>query len=255
MKIIHFLFFVLLVSCSPPQTKVEVPKSTDKVFTYEGKTLSEYEIQEAIRSTYDFANLGKYASSNKVPSAKEKKVIFMGNSIVEGWAGIDKPFFGDNNYLGRGISGQTSQQMLLRFRDDVINLYPKAVVINAGTNDIAENTGPYNADFTFSNIISMAQLAEANGIIPILSSVLPADEFIWRKELGNPSAKIIQLNGRLKAFAQQNNWVYLDYHSKLANERGGLDPKLAEDGVHPTLYAYKIMEGVAEEAVEKAFKK
>ena len=250
MKIFHFLFLVVLISCSTPQT--ETPKEADKTFTYEGKTLSEFQIREAIRSTYDFANLAKYAPSNKGIMGSRKKVIFMGNSIVEGWVSADNRFFIDNNFLGRGISGQTSQQMLLRFRDDVINLRPEAVVINAGTNDIAENTGPYNVDFTFSNIISMAQLAEANDIIPILSSVLPADEFIWRKELGDPSVKIKQLNGRLKAFAQQNNWVYMDYHSKLTNEKGGLDPKLAEDGVHPTLYAYRLMEGVANEAIAKA---
>lgn len=252
MKFIPFLFLAIIISCSAPPA--EKPKEIDKTFTYEGKTLSEYQIQEAIRSTYDFANLGKYAASNAGLAASTRKVIFMGNSIVEGWASIDKRFFKDNDYLGRGISGQTSQQMLLRFRNDVINLYPKAVVINAGTNDIAENTGPYNVDFTFSNIISMAQLAEANGIIPILSSVLPADEFVWRKELGDPSIKIKQLNGRIKAFAQQNNWVYLDYHSKLTNEKGGLDPKMAEDGVHPTLYAYRLMEGVANEAIEKALR-
>lgn len=253
MKPFYFLCLVLLVSCNPPQT--ETPKPEDKNFTYEGKTLSEFQIREAIRSTYDFANLAKYASNNASQTTGEKKVIFMGNSIVEGWAHTDKRFFADNNFLSRGISGQTSQQMLLRFRDDVLKLYPKAVVINAGTNDIAENTGPYNVDFTFSNIISMAQLAEANGIIPILSSVLPTDGFPWRKRLGNPSVKVKQLNGRLKAFAQQNNWVYLDYHAKLTNEKGGLDPNLAKDGVHPTLYAYRLMEGVATEAVAKALSK
>ena len=251
MKPFYFLCFAILFSCNSPQK--EAPKPEEKTFTFEGKTLSEFQIRKAIRSTYDFANLARYAPSNESLIGSRKKVIFMGNSIVEGWVATDNRFFKDNNYLGRGISGQTSQQMLLRFRNDVITLRPKAVVINAGTNDIAENTGPYNVDFTFSNIISMAQLAEANGIIPILSSVLPADEFVWRKELGNPSVKIKQLNGRLKAFAQQNNWVYLDYHSKLTNEKGGLDPKLAEDGVHPTLYAYRLMEGVADEAIAKAF--
>lgn len=250
MKPFYFLCLALFISCNPSKTEVEQPE--EKTFTYEGKTLTEFQIQEAIRSTYDFANIAKYANSNRSQTSGRKTAIFMGNSIVEGWANTDKRFFEDNNFLCRGISGQTSQQMLLRFRNDVVNLHPKAVVINAGTNDIAENTGPYNVDFTFSNIISMAQLAEANGIIPILSSVLPADEFIWRKELGNPSTKIIQLNGRLRAFAQQNNWVYLDYHSKLVNEKGGLDPRSAEDGVHPTLYAYRIMEGVATKAVKKA---
>lgn len=253
MKSLYFICLVMLIACNPPQT--ETPKQEDKTFTYEGKTLSEFQIREAIRSTFDFANLEKYAILNKSRGAPGKKAIFMGNSIVEGWEGIDKRFFEDNNFLCRGISGQTSQQMLLRFREDVINLRPKAVVINAGTNDIAENTGPYNVGFTFSNIISMAQLAEANGIIPILSSVLPADEFVWRKELGNPSVKIIQLNNRLKTYAQQNNWVYLDYHSKLKNERNGLDPELAKDGVHPTLHAYRLMETVATAAVEKALSK
>jgi len=253
MKSLYFICLVMLIACNPPQK--ETPKQEDKTFTYEGKTLTEFQIREAIRSTFDFANLKRYASANKHRLAPGRTAIFMGNSIMEGWESTDKRFFEDNNFLCRGISGQTSQQMLLRFRDDVIKLRPKAVVINAGTNDIAENTGPYNVDFTFSNIISMAQLAEANGIIPILSSVLPADEFVWRKELGNPSVKIMQLNDRLKAYAQQNNWIYLDYHSKLKNERNGLNPELAKDGVHPTLHAYRLMGTLATAAVEKALSK
>lgn len=203
----------------------------------------------------DFAFLKRYSPYNKyiaAPAKGENRVVFMGNSIVEGWVHADSTFFLDNKFIGRGISGQTSPQMLLRFRQDVIDLQPKVVIINAGTNDIAENTGPYDPDYTFGNIVSMAQLAQANGIIPVLSSVLPASDFPWRKELGNPSTKILPLNKRIKAYAKQNNLVYLDYNTALTNDIGGMDTELAADGVHPTLKGYKIMEELAQEAVAKA---
>jgi len=205
----------------------------------------------------DFAYLKRYSPHNKfiaAPAKGENRVVFMGNSIVEGWVHADSTFFLDNQFIGRGISGQTSPQMLLRFRQDVIDLQPKVVIINAGTNDIAENTGPYDADYTFGNIVSMAQLAQTSGIIPVLSAVLPASDFPWRKDFGNPSKKILPLNKRIKAYAEQNNLVYLDYNTALTNKIGGMDEELASDGVHPTLKGYKIMEELAMEAIAKALK-
>ena len=202
----------------------------------------------------DFAYLKRYKPYNKyiaAPAPTENRVVFMGNSIVEGWVNADSTFFLENQFIGRGISGQTSPQMLLRFRQDVIDLQPKMVIINAGTNDIAENTGPYDEAYTFGNIVSMAQLAQAHGITPILSAVLPASDFPWRKDFGSPANKILLLNKRIQTYALNNNLVFLDYHLALKNEIGGMNADLAADGVHPTLKGYKIMETLAKEAVER----
>ena len=131
-------------------------------------------------------NLDRYAEANAAlpaPAKGEKRVVFIGNSITDGWPNAHPDFFKSNNYVGRGISGQTSPQLLSRFRQDVINLKPVAVLINIGTNDVAQNTGPYNEEFTLGNIMSMAELADANGIKVILSSVTPAGEYPWRKEI------------------------------------------------------------------------
>ena len=167
----------------------------------------------------------------------------MGNSITEGWWNNDSLFFKNNGFIGRGISGQTTAQMLVRFRADVINLKPKAVVILAGTNDIAQNNGYISQENILGNIISMTELAKANHIDVILCSVLPAYDFGWRKGL-EPADKIIELNKMIKAYADRNGFTYIDYHSQLADERGGLPEKYSKDGVHPTLDGYKIMEKI-----------
>jgi len=200
----------------------------------------------------DWAQFGRYAEANKtvkVPS----KVVFMGNSITDGWWPNDSTFFINNQYVDRGISGQTTSEMLVRFRADVINLKPKAVVILAGTNDIAQNNGYISLENAFGNIVSMVELAKANNIKPILCSVMPAYEFGWRKGL-EPAGKIIKLNAMIKAYADKNKIVYVDYHSALADERGGLPEKYSNDGVHPTLEAYKIMETIVQKAITKVIK-
>jgi len=201
----------------------------------------------------DWANLKRYAKANKKlgpPSEGEKRVVFMGNSITESWAVIDSSFFKENkSFIDRGISGQTSSQMLLRFRQDVIDLKPAIVVILAGTNDIAENTGPISLKDIFGNIVSMVQLAEMNKIKVILSSVLPAYDFPWHPGL-NPAEKIVKLNSMLKSYCDENNIKYVDYYSKMADERGGLDKRYTNDGVHPTIAGYKIMDGIIEEAIK-----
>lgn len=197
----------------------------------------------------DWANFGRYEAANKTVKTPSK-VVFMGNSITEGWWNNDSLFFKTNGYIGRGISGQTTSQMLVRFRADVINLKPKAVVILAGTNDIAQNTGYISVENVMGNIISMAELAKANRIDVILCSVLPAYDFSWRKGL-EPAGKIVELNKMIKAYADRNKLTYVDYHSALKDERNGLPEKYSNDGVHPTLEGYKIMEKIISPALKK----
>lgn len=197
----------------------------------------------------EFANLAKYAEKNK--NVKPPKALFYGNSITEGWVNTMPDFFSKNNYEGRGISGQTSAQLLLRFRQDVIDLKPKILIIKIGTNDIAENNGPYSEKFTLDNIESMVEIAKQNKIKVILASVLPASEYVWRKSITNVAEKIISLNKGILKLALKHKIPYLDYHSKLKNSIGGLDKDLAEDGVHPTLKCYEIMAKMAKEAIEK----
>jgi acetyl esterase/lipase/lysophospholipase L1-like esterase len=219
---------------------------------------AQYQIQEFERMKTDFANLAKFKEANRLVAVKNalaNRVVFLGNSITEAWVRMDSSFFINNNFIGRGISGQTSVQTLLRFRQDVLSLNPKAVVIQIGTNDIAENTGPYNEDYTFGNIQSMAEIAKANGIKVILASILPATKFEWRLSLGDRSAMIVALNNRIKAYAVANKIQYIDYHSTLKNNQNGMNPDMAPDGVHPTLKAYKIMEEMAQKEIKIALKK
>lgn len=200
----------------------------------------------------DWVNLKKYARSNErlgSPAVGEKRVVFMGNSITESWAVIDSSFFKENEYIGRGISGQVSSQMLLRFRQDVIDLKPTLVVILAGTNDIAENAGPITLKDIVANIISMTELAHENNIKVIISSVLPAYDFPWRQGL-QPAKKIIMLNSMIKTYCDKNNISYVDYYSKMVDERKGLDKKYTNDGVHPTYDGYKIMESLVQTAIK-----
>lgn len=205
----------------------------------------------------DWPWLSKYkdANANLIASGqKENKVVFLGNSITENWYNIDSAFFKRNNYIGRGIGGQVSGQMLVRFREDVINLHPKIVVILAGTNDIAENRGPITIENSFGDIVSMVELARVNGIKPILCSVLPASDFPWHHGL-NPAPKIIQLNKMLKEYANKNHISYVDYWSAMVNGKDGLKAKWAQDGfVHPNLIGYKVMEPLVKAAIDKALK-
>lgn len=197
----------------------------------------------------DWAQFGRYAEANKSVETPTR-VVFMGNSITDGWWNTDSLFFQNNRYIGRGIGGQTTAQMLVRFRADVIDLQPKAVVILAGTNDIAQNNGYIAPENILGNIISMAELAKANNIDVVLCSILPAYEYGWRKGL-EPADKIIALNKMIKEYAGRHNLTYVDYHSALKDERNGLPEKYSKDGVHPTMDGYKIMERLISEALEK----
>lgn len=217
--------------------------------------LSFAEVCQLSAQKEDWANLKRYAEAN-VQLGQEKnsgkRVVFMGNSITAGWVSTHPDFFRTNGYIGRGIGGQTSYQFLVRFREDVIRLKPAVVVINAGTNDVAENTGPYNEEYTFGNIVSMVELAKANHIKVILTSVLPAAYFKWRPEVPNVPAKIEALNARLKAYAAENKITYVDYYSQMVHgEDKALNPAYTKDGVHPTAEGYDVMEALIKKAIDK----
>lgn len=201
----------------------------------------------------DWANFKKYADQNTSvpPKAKgEKRVVFLGNSIFEGWLKLRPDFFAGKPYYDRGISGQTTPQMLLRFYDDVVALHPDVLVLKCGINDIAQNTGPYDQQKTLNNIKAIAQLARANKIKIILCSVLPANDFKWRPGL-EPADKVIELNAAIKKFADENDFFYLDLYSSVVDENKGMKKEYANDGVHPTVEGYKILEPLVEEAIRK----
>jgi len=199
----------------------------------------------------DWANLERYRSENinlQELKEEESRVVFMGNSITEGWVKMSPEFFSDNNFVGRGISGQTTPQMVLRMRQDVLDLNPKAVVILAGTNDIAGNTGPMTLDEIMGYIKSMAEIAHSNGVKVILSSVLPAHEYSWKPGM-QPNIKIPALNKMIEDYSKESGHYYLDYFSAMVDDRNGLPKKYAEDGVHPTVLGYKVMEPLVLKAV------
>lgn len=201
----------------------------------------------------DWANLNRYKEENLnlgLPADNEYRIVFMGNSITEGWLQLDPDFFKDKPYINRGISGQTTPQMLVRFRQDVVNLKPKVVVILAGTNDIAGNTGPSTLEMIADNIASMAEIAKANNIKVILCSVLPAYDYPWKPGL-NPSKKIIELNKWIKDYSIKNEIVYADYFSAMVDENNGLRKEYSEDGVHPNLRGYKVMAPIIENVIQR----
>lgn len=205
----------------------------------------------------DWPNLKKYSQANaklSKPEPSKKRVVFMGNSITENWVKFHGEFFEQNLYVGRGISGQTSAQMLIRFRPDVIDLDADVVVIHAGTNDIAANRGPVTLEHIAGNIFSMAELAKANGIKVVLASVLPANSYSWRPAI-YPADKIIALNTMIKAYADKNNIVYLDYYSSMVDNNKGLKKEYGRDSVHPNLAGYQVMEPLVNKAIKQAIKK
>lgn len=203
----------------------------------------------------DWANLNRFREANELlgPARTcDDRVVFMGNSITEGWINQVPEFFAEEKqYINRGIGGQTTPQMLLRFRQDVLDLWPKVVVILAGVNDIAGNTGPSSLEMIEDNIHSMTELAQAHGIQVVLCSVLPAYDFPWRKGL-EPAPKIVELNRRIKDYASKTGVVYCDYFTAMADERNGLPEELSGDGVHPNKEGYAIMQPIVENAIARA---
>ena len=204
----------------------------------------------------DWAALTKYQKENELlppPTRKEKRVVFLGSSIFEFWKQKDPEYFIRNTYVDRGISGQISPQLLIRFRQDVINLKPKAVIILAGSNDIAGNTGHVTIDKIMDNIKSMAELARLHHIKVILCKYLPVYEYPWNKQI-KAADIIVDLNEKIETYAKERNYTILDYWTPLVDERKGQRAELTVDGVHPNLAGYKIMEGVTDVAIKKALK-
>jgi len=202
----------------------------------------------------DWANLERYRQENKVfqiYGSDKNRVVFMGNSITEGWGHHHPEFFKNKSYINRGISGQTTPQMLVRFKQDVVALNPKVVVICAGTNDIAGNTGPSTLKMIVDNISSMAEIALTNNIKVVIASVHPAFDYPWKPGL-KPNEKIPVLNKLLKSYCEKNEIVYLDYFSAMVDDKNGLRSDLGSDGVHPNKKGYQIMAPLAEAAIIKA---
>lgn len=204
----------------------------------------------------DWFGFNRYKSDNEkiIASKQYPEVVFMGNSITDNWAYFHPDFFTENNYCGRGIGGQTSAQMLVRFTADVIDLHPKAVVIMAGTNDVAHNDLYVEPEHVIENIVAMCELAKANGIVPIISSIPPCNEFCWRKEIKNAGQTIVDLNKALRAYAKKNGFVYVDYHSALADRDNAFPLTLSNDGCHPLPDTYFTMETMVKRAIKEALK-
>ena len=234
------LFFLITYTISA-QSKIEAGKYEDL------KNSPKISIAGG-GSLMDWANLNFYHERNQslMTVSDPNRVVFIGNSITESWRIFDEKFFIDNSFINRGIGGQTSPQMLLRFRSDVVNLKPKSVVIMAGTNDIAKNTGPISIKNTAENIISMAVIALTNNINVYICSTLPAIDFLWSPKM-EPAPKIIKLNSILKKYCNDNNITYVDYYSSMVDKNGGLkvpEYTAENDLVHPNLAGYKVMEKI-----------
>ena len=239
-----------------PETKAPaVPAQSAPALVPAPKPVDDYWKKHDEQMKVDFGWLARFKEADLAlapPAAGENRVVFMGDSITEGWH-FDGPTgsFVGKPYINRGISGQTSPQMLVRFRQDVIALQPMVVVILAGTNDIAGNTGPMTLEQTEDNLASMADLAAANRIRVVLCSVLPAYDFPWKQGLV-PAPKILAINAWMKAYADLKGYVYVDFHSAMKDARDGLPANLSGDGVHPQPAGYAIMTPLVEAGIQKA---
>ena len=201
----------------------------------------------------DWPYLNKYKIANALLEntfSEKDRIVFMGDSITEFWTTLCPEFFAEKQYINRGISGQTTPQMLVRFRADVINLKPKLVVLLAGANDIAENTGHSSLEMITNNIFSMAELAEAHDIKVILCSVLPALFFPWNTKI-HPAEKILNLNKMIEKYATEKEHFYLDYYSAIVDKNKGLTEDYSDDGMHPNKTGYLVMNTIVEEAITK----
>lgn len=233
-----------------PATKASTSAVPDKTQPQPGRDA--YWTKHDQQLLVDFGDLAYFKADNAAlpPVAPgEDRVVFMGDSITHGWP-LDSMFPG-KPYINRGISGQTTPQMLVRFRQDVIDLHPQVVVILGGTNDLAENTGPMTLEQTENDLASMADLAAANHIRVVLCSVTPSVDFPWHKGLA-PAAKIAALNDWIRQYAAQKKYVYVDYYSALKDGQGGLPATLSHDGVHPNLAGYARMAPLAQAGIAKA---
>ena len=203
----------------------------------------------------DWANLGYYKKRNRelgLPDENEKRIVFMGDSITEEWGNLYPEFFSGKNYINRGIGGQTTPQMLIRFKPDAIDLKPDAIVILAGTNDIAGNTGPSTVRMITDNIFSMAELAIAYDIIVVLASILPVYQYSWADDVIDPPSMIDSVNRKIKEYVENQGLVYLDYYSSMVDDRKGLKLDYTGDGVHPNEAGYKVMSAIADDIILQA---
>ncbi|WP_047495156.1 SGNH/GDSL hydrolase family protein [Terriglobus sp. TAA 43] len=202
----------------------------------------------------DWPNLTRYRAEDEAippPSADEQRVVFLGDSITDRWGRKVGTFFPGKGYINRGISGQTTPQMLLRFQQDVVRLHPSVLVLLAGTNDIARNTGPSSPAMIEDNFRSMAAIAKDNGIRLVIGSILPAARYRWRPGV-NGVTDIREVNRWLKTFCTENNFVFVDYYTAMADDAGGMKPGLSSDEVHPTEAGYEIMAPLAEQGITQA---
>lgn len=195
----------------------------------------------------DWADFRRYAADNERVAVLPdtcRRVVFMGNSITHFWAQKHPQFFAGNGFIGRGISGQTTHKFLLRFRGDVVDLHPQAVVLFGGINDIAENTHVYDEERTMGNLVSMAEIARANGIRVIMCSVLPANRIYWNDSIDSVSEKVQSLNRRIRRYAEAHNIPYVDFYPALVGDDGAMKPVYTNDSLHPDSTAYTVMEGI-----------
>ena len=218
-------------------------------FIREGRTINGRIFATCGHSDTDFANYQRYAGANAALQTTPLAVLF-GDSITDAWPRADQGFFTDNNFVGRGISGQTTVDALARFRADVVALHPKYVAILIGTNDLAENDGAISMENIVGNIANMVEIAQANGIIPLVCSPIPAAAYPWRRELGPQASNVKTLGTMIKRMTEEKKVTFVDYWTALNDGKGGLAPEHSEDGVHPTLEGYKIMEEVLLEYIK-----
>ena len=203
----------------------------------------------------DWANLGYYEQQNKQltqPSENGKRIVFIGDSITEEWGHLYPDFFSNNRYINRGIGGQTTPQIMIRFRSDAIDLYPDVINIFAGTNDIAGNTGLSTVKMITDNIFSMAEVAMMKKLKVIISSILPVKNYPWNEDITDAPSKINSINEIIKQYVNNNNLYYIDYFSHMVDENEGLKSKYTYDGVHPNKTGYKLMSGIAEKVILQA---
>lgn len=233
-----------LFSCFGSQSAAQQPTDKEIIDTY----------HKWSEQRLDWPNLAHYKEANALlgePKEVEVRVVFMGNSITAGWIKQSPAFFSSNHYVNRGISGQTTPQMLLRFKQDVVHLRPEVVVLLCGINDIAENTGPTSLGMIEDNICSMVELARANDIKVVLCSLLPAIAFPWRPQI-KPMEQVKALNQWLADYTKKEGLPFVDYHAALADGQMGMPKEYAADGIHPTSEGYRIMEPLVQEGIAKA---
>lgn len=244
-KIVPFLIPLFLLTAS-------IAQHTDTDDPCQPLKNKQQEIESVLR---DWPNLARFRDANTelgLPAKGENRIIFLGDSITQNWNLADS--FPGKPYVNRGISGQTTPQILLRIRQDVIDLTPKVVVILAGTNDIAENTGPISIEAIEGNLVSMVEIAQKNGIRVILASVLPAARYNWRPAI-QPVEKIRSLNQWMKEYASRTGIEYLDYYSAMVDKKSGLKDEIGTDGVHPNSAGYAVMARLADKMIAETLAK